>query len=257
MRLRRQETRVAKWIGIAALLLALGSLAAQEHTSPKPEAQDSVSQAAPKKAGQSEPAKQESFGQTLAKESKEAEGGGAEEFKHAPAIQFLSHVTGLSLKGAWWVALLFNFAVIALVILWASKKFLPGVFRQRTSDIQKAMADAREASADANRRLGEIEARLSRLDSEIGAMRATAEKEAADEEARIRAAAEEDSRKIVEAAEQEIVAAGKQVRRELTAYAADLAVALAKKQIHVDAATDQQLVRGFAEQLSNGGKGGK
>jgi hypothetical protein len=32
----------------------------------------------------------------------------------------------------------------------------------------------------------------------------------------------------------------------LTAYAADLAVGLAKKQIHVDAATDQALVRGFA-----------
>ena len=81
-------------------------------------------------------------------------------------------------------------------------------------------------------------------------MRATAEKEAAAEEARIKAAAEEDARKIVESAEQEIAAAAKLARRELTNYAANLAVSLAAKQIKVDAATDQALVRGFASELS-------
>ena len=64
-----------------------------------------------------------------------------------------------------------------------------------------------------------------------------------------KAAAEEDARKIVVSAEQEIAAAAKAARRQLTAYAADLAVGLARKQIHVDAATDQALVRNFAGQL--------
>jgi len=50
-------------------------------------------------------------------------------------------------------------------------------------------------------------------------------------------------------AEQEIAAAAKTARRQLTAYAADLAVGLARKQIHVDASTDQALVRNFAGQL--------
>ena len=45
-------------------------------------------------------------------------------------------------------------------------------------------------------------------------------------------------------------AAAKAARRELTAYAADLAVGLAQKQIRVDAATDQALVREFAGQLA-------
>jgi F0F1-type ATP synthase membrane subunit b/b' len=59
----------------------------------------------------------------------------------------------------------------------------------------------------------------------------------------------------VESAEQEIAAAAKSARRELTAYAADLAVSLAKKLIHVDASTDQALLRNFAQQLSaNGGE---
>ena len=85
-------------------------------------------------------------------------------------------------------------------------------------------------------------------------MRATSEKEAAAEEERIKVAAEEDAHRIVESAEQEIAAAAKAARRELTAYAADLAVTLATKQIHVDAPTDQALVKNFANQLSNGGR---
>ena len=75
-----------------------------------------------------------------------------------------------------------------------------------------------------------------KLDGEIGMMRNAAEKDAAAEEARIQAAAQEDARKIVESAQQEIASAAKSARRELTAYAADLAIGLAKKQIHVDAA---------------------
>ena len=81
-------------------------------------------------------------------------------------------------------------------------------------------------------------------------MRGAAEKEAASEEARIKAAAAEDARKIVESAEQEIAAAAKLARRELTAYAADLAVSLAAQQIKVDPATDQALVRDFGQKLS-------
>jgi F-type H+-transporting ATPase subunit b len=150
-----------------------------------------------------------------------------------------------------------NFVVIAAVIVWAGRKYLPGMFRDRSAAIQKAMQEAQMASEEARRRLAAIESRLMRLDVEIGAMRNAAEKEAAAEEARIRAAAEEDARKIVASAEQEIAAAVKAARRQLTAYAADLAVGLARKQIHVDAATDQALVRSFAGQVGSAGDSGK
>jgi len=111
------------------------------------------------------------------------------------------------------------------------------------------MQEAQKASEEARRRLAEIESRLMKLDVEIGMMRNAAEKEGAAEEARIQAAAEDDARKIVASAEQEIAAAAKAARRQLTAYAGDLAVALAQKQIRVDAATDQALVRSFSGQL--------
>lgn len=181
------------------------------------------------------------------------------QFKHSPAVQWIAEVTGLSLEQAYWLSVSLNFLVIAAAIFWLSKKNLPAMFRNRTVSIQKAMEEARQASEDANRRLGEIETRLTRLDGEIGEMRGAADNEALAEEARIKAAAEEDARKVVEAAQQEIAAAAKAARRELTAYAADLAVTLARQQVHVDPATDEALVRSFAEQLTNGArpKGGK
>ncbi len=194
----------------------------------------------------------------LAKESRVAAGEDEQaQFKQSASVQWVAKITGLSLDKAYWLCVLLNFAIIAGAIVYFSKKNLPSVFRNRTATIQKAMQEARQASEEANRRLAEIENRLSRLSTEIAGMTANAEKEAAAEEARIKAAAEEDARKIVESAEQEIAAAAKLARRELTTYAANLAVSLAARQIKVDTATDQALVRGFANELSPKAKSGQ
>jgi F-type H+-transporting ATPase subunit b len=190
----------------------------------------------------------------VAKASKEA---GAQdeqaEFKHSSSVQLVARLTGLSLDHAYWLCVLLNFSIIAGAIVWASKKRLPGVFRERTASIQQSIDEARKASEEANRRLSHIDARLSQLGSEIEGMKVSAEKEAVDEEARIKSAAIEDARKIVQSAEQEIAAAARTARRDLTAYAADLAVSLARKQIHVDGATDEGLIRDFAQQLDTHG----
>jgi F-type H+-transporting ATPase subunit b len=189
-----------------------------------------------------------------AKESaKHDEGDEAAQFKHSESVQVLSRITGLSLDGAYWLAVIINFGIVAGVIVWASKKNLPAMFRNRTALIQKALEEARRASAEANQRLAQIESRLGKLGDEIAQMRAVSEKEAAGEEERIRNAAAEDAKRIVESAEQEIAAAAKAARRDLTSYAADLAVTLATRQIHVDTPTDRALVRNFASQLAEDG----
>jgi F-type H+-transporting ATPase subunit b len=185
-------------------------------------------------------------------QNKEAQKDETAEFKQSPAVQWLAKITGLKVEQAYLLGVLLNFGILAGAILWVALKGLPKMFRNRTASIQQAMAEARKASDEARRRLADIEARLSRLDSEIGKMASTAENEAAQEEERIKAATAEDVRKVVESAEQEIAAAAKAARRDLTRHAADLALSLAEKQIKVDPATDQQLVRGFADQLSNG-----
>src|SRR5208283_900692 len=131
------------------------------------------------------------------------------EFKQSPSVKLISRLTGLNPQRAYWLSVVSNFAVIALVIVWAARKYLPGMFRDRTAAIQKAMQEAQKASEEARRRLAEIESRLMKLDVEIGMMRNAAEKDAAAEEARIQAAAQEDARKTVESAQQEIAAAAK------------------------------------------------
>ena len=243
--------------GLLALLVAgfgggIGSRA-QEPVGTPPKQQR---EAAPKRRG---PA------QELAHETREAAGEAKDEtaeFKQSASVRALARLTGLSVNNAFLFSSVLNFVVIAAVIIWAGRKYLPGMFSARTAAIQKAMQDAQKASDEARRRLAEIESRLMKLDVEIGMMRDAAEKDAAAEEARIQAAAEEDARKMVESAQQEIAAASKAARRQLTAYAADLAVGLAQKQIRVDAATDQALVRNFAGELgasetSGPGKAGR
>jgi len=242
------------WIRtLAAVLLLLGSasllLAHSRQVSTaslKQASDDSLTPATP--------------GRQLAHESREAAGeekDEMEEFKHSASVRLVSRITGLNLQQSYWLCFILNFAVIAALFVWAGRKYLPGMFRDRTAAIQRAMQEAQKASEEARRKLAEIETRLQKLDVEIGMMRDQAEKEGAVEEARIQATAEEDARKIVASAEQEIAAAAKAARRQLTAHAAELAVGIAAKQIRVDAATDQALVRDFAAQLATSDKSGK
>jgi F-type H+-transporting ATPase subunit b len=196
-----------------------------------------------------------SSNQKLSQELKEAEEEGTAAFKHSTSVKFIAKMTGLSTESAYWLCVIGNFAIVAGVLVWALRKNLPTVFRNRTASIQQAMAEARAASEDANRRLADIESRLSRLDNEIGEMRNAAEKEGAAEEERIKTATADEMKKVVESAEQEISAAAKNARRDLRAYAANLVVSLAEKQIKVDAATDQALVQGFTKRLASDGAG--
>ena len=235
--------QIVRAVVLALLVMSFAApatLRAQEQPAPPTQQQSDGSSSQP------------GFGRQLSHETREAAGEEKDDkaqFKESPAVKFIARHTGLSTGSAYLLCVILNFAVIAGIIIWVSRKYLPAAFSARTAAIQKAMQEAQKASDEARRKLAEIESRLMKLDVEIGAMRDAAEKDAAAEESRIQDAAREDARKMLESARQEIAAASKSARRELTAYAADLAVGLAQKQIHVDAATDQSLVRNFAGQL--------
>jgi F-type H+-transporting ATPase subunit b len=225
------------------------STSAQKAGTEQPEAQKQA-----QTAGESAPAEHHptSIGGELAKETREAEGEEEENsnLKHSTMVQKLAKLTGLSVHQAHVVALVLNFAIVVFLIFWLARKSVPAMMRNRTLSIQKALEEARAASQDAGKRLADIENRLKQMDTEIAKMQSSAEKEAEGEEARIKTAAEDELRKVVQAAEQEIAAAAKQVRRELSTHTADLALSLARQQIHVDANTDQVLVRNFASNLA-------
>lgn len=196
--------------------------------------------------------------QALAHASNEAGEGHGEQnehdkFKYSPVVRKLAQLLHIDFKIAYWFFLILNFAIVFGSIFWISKSRVPAAFRARTASIQKGLEEARKASEDANRRLSDVESRLHRLDSEIASMKAQAESDGLAEEERIRSTTERDARKVVELAEQEIAAAGNTARRELKAYAGELAVALAEKKVHLDRQTDEALVRSFVSGLGKDG----
>lgn len=198
--------------------------------------------------------------QQLATASKQAAGEQVKQqdenaqFKESPSIQWMSKKLHISTGAAYWISLLLNFAVIAALVLLGIKKFVPEMLRSRTESIRKQMEDAQRSSEDANRRLREIEAKLAQMGTEIAAFESQAAEQQRNEEAAFKTAIEEERQRILATAKQEIESASSNALRELRARAAELAISLAEKKIHVDAAADQVLVRDFVGQLGKDGQ---
>jgi F-type H+-transporting ATPase subunit b len=171
-------------------------------------------------------------------------------FKYSPAVRGIARVTGLSLESAYWVCVVINFGIVAVLIILAIKANLPAMFRGRTQEIQKGMEEARRSSEEAQRKLQDIESRLSRMSAEIGEMQKHAEAEAKAEEERIRASISEEKQKILDSAQHEVTQATSAARRDLQKYAVELAVAMAEKGIRVETSEDKSLVDDFTEQLA-------
>ncbi|HEX3893760.1 MAG TPA: ATP synthase F0 subunit B [Terracidiphilus sp.] len=182
-------------------------------------------------------------------DSSKQEANENDEFLHSPAVQKLGAMIGLNAEQAATAFTVANFVVLAALIGWFLAKTLPKTFRNRNTAIQKDLVDARTATEEASARLNSVEERLSKLDEQIAAMRAQAEKDSAHDEQRIRASVEEDKRKILAAAEQEIGAATALAHRQIQQYAAELAIDQASRKLVITAETDRMLVQSFARRL--------
>lgn len=227
-------------LGLIALLAVVsGPLPRLNAQPPQPAGRDSAHDAAQsREAGSSEGNKSEDQTEAL---------------RHSAPVRFIARVTGLSLEHAYWLCVLINFAIVFVSVAWALRKKLPGLFQSRTETIQRGIEEARKAGEEARRRLADVEGRLSRLDVEITEMRREAEENARAEEKRILAETEEERRRIVASAEQEIALAAEAARRDLKSFAAALAVERAGEKIRVGKDADQALVREFTAQLGKDG----
>jgi F-type H+-transporting ATPase subunit b len=183
------------------------------------------------------------------------------EYKQSKMVASIGKMVGMTPPVAAAVFEWLNFAVLALLLLWAVMKSVPKMFRDRSSAIQKELTDARSATEEASVRLSGVEDRLAKLDGQIAEMKANAEKDAAAEEQRLKASAEDEKNKILATAEQEIASLTQAAQRQLQQFAAGLAIEQAAKRLVISAETDRLLVRNFAERLgagkAGGGKGGE
>ncbi len=189
---------------------------------------------------------------TPAAQSAAANKGVADEndaYRHSPMVQKLGSLMGMSTEKAATAFEILNFAILAVVIGGFLLKALPKVFRDRTTLLQKHFVDARSATEEASSRLNSVEDRLSKLDGQIAEMRAQADKDSVLDEIRTKASVEEETKRILASADQEIAAATLQAQKQLQQYAAELAIEQAAKKLVISAETDRLLVQSFVRRL--------
>jgi F-type H+-transporting ATPase subunit b len=175
-------------------------------------------------------------------------------YRHTPMVRSLSRLLHLDVETTARLFEFFNFAIIALAIVIPLVRIMPKVIRKRSETLRHDLDAARKLTQDANARLAAVEAKLAKLDEEIAGIRTQVEEESKNDEARIKATIEEESGRIVAAAEQEISVAAAQAKRGLRHFAADLAIEQAAKQLVLTAESDRALITEFVGEATKGGQ---
>lgn len=154
------------------------------------------------------------------------------------------------------IAKLFNLLLFIGVMFYFLRRPIKEAFGARQRNIREELMRAEEEKAAAVAQLEEVEGRLARLDSEMEAIRAQAQKEAAEERLRIERATEEEMRKIREQARREIESAAKAARAELRAFAAEQSVQMAEEMIRRDIRPedDARLAKEYVTELGGVGR---
>ena len=173
-----------------------------------------------------------------------------DEYLHSPVVRALGAKLGMNAEQAATAFTVANFVVLAALVGWLLVRILPKTFRDRNTAIQRHLVNARTVTEEARARLSSVEDRLSKLDDQIAAIRAQAEKDSVLDEQRIKAGVEEEKRKILAAADQEITAATALAQRQIQQYAAELAIDQAAHKLVVTAETDRLIVQSFARRLT-------
>jgi F-type H+-transporting ATPase subunit b len=179
-------------------------------------------------------------------------------FKHSDSVRAFAKMFHLSPEAASMVFWSLNAVLLFVFVGYFLVTGLPKAFRSRRQQLDRQIVEARTATEKAEERLRTVEERLSRLDSEIAAVREQAERDSARDEVRIKQAMEDEKKKIVASAEQEIASAGAAAERRLRKFAAELAVDRASSRLHLTEGDDRTLIQEFASSLgSNGSQGGR
>jgi F0F1-type ATP synthase membrane subunit b/b' len=144
-----------------------------------------------------------------------------------------------------------HFVIVAALFIWVFGKLLPPWFKSNADVIAAAINKAKAAKAEAEAKLQEATAKLARLEQEVAQFRASAERDAAAEVERLKAAMQTDAQKIAAAARAEIDAAERAARAELKALAAKLAVEGAEQRVsqRMTPAIQESMVSRFVHSL--------
>ncbi len=174
-------------------------------------------------------------------------------YRHTALVEWIANKIHQPVEATSRIFEFINFVIIVLAIIVPLAKFVPKALKKRSETLRENLETARKASEEAKSRLAAVEAKLSKLDQEIASFRAEVERESIEDERRIKDSLELERVRILESAEQEIGNVTAQARRGLRAFAADLAVEQAAKQINLTPETDGALLAEFTADMTGGG----
>ena len=152
------------------------------------------------------------------------------------------------------IARLFNFAVLVGAVGYFLRSPVAGYLSSRSTQIRQELVTAAEMRRTATTQIEEIQRRLSALPAELDALKARGEEDVRSEKVRIAQTAAAERERLLDQTRREIDMRLRLARRDLTEYAAQLAVGVAHDRIARTITPDDQrrLVDRYASQLQEG-----
>ena len=149
-----------------------------------------------------------------------------------------------------------NFILLAGLIVYLYRKRGKAFFDERSDTIRRSLEEGRLALERSQARLAEAEKKLAGLKDEVEALKQKAEAEIADEQGRIRQAAEDEAGRIGEFAKARILAATNAAKLELKDYVVEQALEQARGKIQqrIDEESSKKLVGYFLADLKSKSK---
>jgi F-type H+-transporting ATPase subunit b len=139
------------------------------------------------------------------------------------------------------VARLFNFAILAGVLVYFLRRPIQEYLQTRSGQIRQDLVTAAEMRRAATQQLEEIQRRMAGLPAELETLRTRGAEDIAAEKARIAETAKVERERLLEQTRREIQMRLRVARRELTELAAQLAVQVAEHRIKRNITPDDQL----------------
>lgn len=146
-----------------------------------------------------------------------------------------------------------NFVLLVGVLVYLYRKRGRAFFNERSDSIRKSLEESRQALERSQAKLAEAEKKLAGLQDEVRALKKRAEAEIADEQERMRHAADDEAHRIEEFAKAQIQAAANAAKLELKDYAVEQALEQARGLIRqrMDEKNRERLVSFFLDDLSS------
>ena len=162
---------------------------------------------------------------------------GAQPVEHAAADE--AHGSAHPVRDT--IARLLNFGILVGVLVYFLKAPLGTYLSGRSAQIRQDLVTAAEMRRTATAQLESIQQKLAALPAELAALKARGEEDVRAEEARIAQTAAADRERLIDQTRREVDMRLRVARRELTEYAAQLAVSIAEERIRRTITPEDQL----------------